>query len=173
MTDKDIVTGILNRKEDALIDLKNNYGRLLYGVINKILSSFCGVMDIEECFNDALMSIWENIDCYDETKGELRNFLISVAKFRALDYKRKISKQKINLELKDEIYKDTDDIQIDDEGFYKLIENLKEKDKVIFVKKYLLDESVEKIAKDINMAKDTVYKRLMRGREKIKEYIEN
>ncbi|MNI73532.1 RNA polymerase factor sigma-70 [compost metagenome] len=119
------------------------------------------------------MSIWENIDCYDETKGELRNFLISVAKFRALDYKRKISKQKINLELKDEIYRDQDNIQIDDEGFYKLIENLKEKDKVIFVKKYLLDESVDKIAKDINMEKDTVYKRLMRGREKIKEYIEN
>lgn len=71
------------------------------------------------------MSIWENIDCYDEAKGELRNFLISVAKFRALDYKRKISKQKISLELKDEFYKDPDNIQIDDEGFYKLYREFK------------------------------------------------
>lgn len=173
-----MVSGILNQREDALIEIKNTYGRLLYGVINKILSSSYEVLDIEECFNDVLMSIWGNIDCYDETKGELRNFLISVAKYRALDFKRKLSKRKISLELNEEIIEGTIEEttyvdEIDDDAFYSLIENLKEKDKIIFVKKYLLDESMDKISKDLDMTKEAIYKRLIRGRKKIKEIINN
>ncbi|MDD7795011.1 sigma-70 family RNA polymerase sigma factor [Clostridium sp. 'White wine YQ'] len=175
MTDRDIVLAILSHKEIALEELKIKYGRLLYGVINKIINPISYTMDIEECFNDVLLTIWKNIDCYDENKGQLRNFLISIAKYRALDYKRKISKTKIHLELNEEIIEQRegkeDATVLDDEAFYHLIENLNEKDKVIFVKKYLLDEPIEKISIELEMSKEAIYKRLIRGREKIKESI--
>jgi RNA polymerase sigma factor, sigma-70 family len=175
MTDKDIVLAILNHKEIALEELRVKYGRLLYGVINKTLNHLNYTMDIEECFNDVLLTIWNNIDCYDESKGQLRNFLISIARYRALDYKRRICKLKIHLELNEEIIDQREGkeeiTELDDESFYNLIESLNEKDKIIFVKKYLLDEPIEKISTELEMSKDSIYKRLIRGREKIKESI--
>ena len=51
------------------------------------------------------------------------------------------------------------------------MKSLKEEDKSIFIKKYLFEESVEKIANDLGLSKDVVYKRLSRGKEKIKNYL--
>ena len=53
-----------------------------------------------------------------------------------------------------------------------LLKNLKEEDKKIFIKKYLFEESVEKISNDLRLSKEVVYKRLSRGKEKIKIYYE-
>lgn len=176
MIDKEIINGILNENENALEELKNNYGRLIYGVINKILNNSMEVSEIDECFNDVLLCIWNNIDCYDEAKGKLCNFLISISKYRALDYKRKIQKDNRLIQLNENIIGnlievDNTQTQVNEESFYELIKGLKDRDKVIFVRRYLLDESIEKISLDLSLSKEMIYKRLSRGRDKIKEVI--
>lgn len=176
MIDKEMINGILNENENALEELKNNYGRLIYGVINKILNNSVEVSEIDECFNDVLLSIWNNIDCYDETKGKLCNFLISISKYRALDYKRKIQKNNRLIQLDENIIGnlievDNTQTQVNEESFYELIKVLKDRDKVIFVRRYLLDEPIEKISLDLGLSKEMIYKRLSRGRDKIKEVI--
>lgn len=176
MIDKEIINGILNENEDSLEELKNNYGKLIYGVINKILNTSVQVSEIDECFNDVLLCIWNNIDCYDEAKGKLCNFLISISKYRALDYKRKIQKNNKLIQLDENIIGnliEVDNIQtqINEESFYELIKVLKDKDKVIFVRRYLLDETIEKISLDLGLTKEALYKRLSRGKEKIKKII--
>ena len=136
MEDKEIVLGLINGEQFALDDLSRTYGKLIYGVINKILYNFSEINDVDECFNDVLITIWRNIDCYDSTKGSLRNFLISVAKYKAIDYKRKINKRGISLELNEEIvYTEfNESIEVDNEEFYMLLKTLKEEDKNIFIK---------------------------------------
>ena len=62
-------------------------------------------------------------------------------------------------------------IEIDNEEFYVLLDSLKEEDKNIFIKKYLFEESIDKISRDLGLSKDLVYKRLSRGRERIKSHI--
>ena len=173
MDDNEILLDLINGEEFALDNLSRTYGKLIYGVINKILCNYSEINDIDECFNDVLIAIWRNIDCYDSTKGSLRNFLISMAKYKAIDYKRKINKRGINLELKEEIIYDefNESIEIDNEEFYLLLDNLKEEDKNIFIKKYLFEESIDKISRDFGLSKDLVYKRLSRGRERIKSHI--
>ena len=173
MEDNEILLDLTNGEEFALDNLSTAYGKLIYGVINKVLCNYSEINDIDECFNDVLIAIWRNIDCYDSTKGSLRNFFISVAKYKAIDYKRKINKRGITLELKEEIiYTEfNDSIEIDNEEFYMLLKSLKEEDRNIFIKKYLFEESVEKISSDLGLSKDVVYKRLSRGREKIKNEI--
>ncbi|WP_326514809.1 sigma factor-like helix-turn-helix DNA-binding protein [Clostridium intestinale] len=52
------------------------------------------------------------------------------------------------------------------------MKELKEKDKEIFIRRYLLDESMEKISKDLNLSKEYIYNKLSRGRKKIKERLE-
>ena len=134
MEDNEIVLGLINGDEFALDDLSRAYGKLIYGVINKKLSNFSEINDVDECFNDVLITIWRNIDCYDREKGSLRNFLISVAKYKAIDYKRKINKRGINLELREEIiYTEfNESIEVDNEEFYMLLKSLKEEDKEIY-----------------------------------------
>jgi RNA polymerase sigma-70 factor, ECF subfamily len=175
LDDNEIVLGIINKDELALDELSKAYGKSIYGVINKVLCSYSEISDVDECFNDVLIALWRNIDCYDSTKGSLRNFLISVAKYKAIDYKRKINKRKINLELKEEIIDIgiNENMEVDNEEFYMLLESLKEEDKKIFIKRYLLDESIEKISGDLSLSKDLIYKRLSRGRDKIKNELIN
>ena len=173
MDDNEILLDLINGEEFALDNLSRTYGKLIYGVISKILFNYSEINDIDECFNDVLIAIWRNIDCYDSTKGSLRNFLISVAKYKAIDYKRKINKRGITLELKEEII-DTEineNIEVDNEEFYLLLDSLKDEDKNIFIKKYLFEESIDKISRDLGLSKDLVYKRLSRGRERIKSSI--
>ncbi len=173
MDDNEILLDLINGEEFALDNLSRTYGKLIYGVISKILFNYSEINDIDECFNDVLIAIWRNIDCYDSTKGSLRNFLISVAKYKAIDYKRKINKMVITLELKEEIIdaEVNENIEVDNEEFYLLLNSLKEEDKNIFIKKYLFEESIDKISRDLGLIKDLVYKRLSRGRDKIKSNI--
>ncbi len=175
MEDNEILLDLINGEQFALDNLSRAYGKLIYGVINKVLCNYSEINDVDECFNDVLIALWRNIDCYDNTKGSLKNFLISVAKYKAIDYKRKISKRKINLELKEEIVSIgiNENIEVDNEEFYMLLESLKEEDKKIFIKRYLLDESIEKISEELSLSKDLVYKRLSRGRDKIKNQLIN
>lgn len=175
MEDNEILLDLMNGEQFALDNLSRTYGKLIYGVINKVLCDYSEINDVDECFNDVLIALWRNIDCYDRTKGSLRNFLISVAKYKAIDYKRKINKRKINLELKEEIIDIgiNENMEVDNEEFYMLLESLKEEDKKIFIKRYLLDESIEKISGDLKLSKDLIYKRLSRGRDKIKNELIN
>lgn len=173
MEDNEIILDLIKGEQFALDNLSRTYGKLIYGVINKILYNSPESNDVDECFNDVLITLWRNIDCYDSTKGSLRNFLISVAKYKAIDYKRKISKRRIILDINEEIlYTEfNESIEVDNEEFYILLESLKEEDKNIFIKRYLFEESVEKISKDLGLSKEVVYKRLSRGKEKIKNYL--
>ena len=173
MEDSEIVLELINGDQLALDDLTRAYGKLIYGVINKILYNFSEANDVDDCFNEVLITVWRNIDCYDSQKGSLRNFLISIAKYKAIDYKRKINKRGITLELNEEIiYTELNEsIEIDNEEFYTLLKTLKEEDKSIFIKRYLFEDSVDKISKDLGLSKDVVYKRLSRGKEKIKNYL--
>lgn len=176
MEDNEIVQKIIEKDPKAIEDLINKYGKLIFGVINKILNSSNERWEIEECFNDILMTLWKNMHLYKSERGKLINFIISVAKFKAIDYKRKIQKKNNVIELKEEVLRKDEaqesfDIN-DEEGFYTLIKELKEKDKEIFIRRYLFDESMEKISKDLNLSKEYIYNKLSRGRKKIKERLE-
>ncbi|MDD7794997.1 sigma-70 family RNA polymerase sigma factor [Clostridium sp. 'White wine YQ'] len=177
MEDIDIVRGIMCGDQDAIKELNNRYGKILFGVLNKVLHEAYERNEIEECFNDLLMTIWNKIVFYREDKGSLLNFLVAVAKYKAIDYKRKLVKQSSQLELKEEIlleqeYQENGFNYEGDEGFYSLIRNLKEEEKQIFIKRYLFEEPIEKIAKDIGKSNDYIYQKLSRGRKKIKLELE-
>jgi RNA polymerase sigma factor (sigma-70 family) len=52
-----------------------------------------------------------------------------------------------------------------------LIKELNEEDKKIFIKRYLDEYSVQEIALEFGMTRDTVYSRLSRGRKKLKKML--
>lgn len=88
--DIEIVEGL--RKQDmlALHTAIDRYGDLIYKVVHSILDTAHSKVLVDECVDDILLIVWYNISSYDENRGKFRNWLISVAKFKAIDYKRKV-----------------------------------------------------------------------------------
>lgn len=173
MEDSFVVNQIRGRSTVSADAFIRKYGRLVYGVLNKILVTSYEKNEIEGVFYDVVMKIYNNIGAYDEEKGKFTNFVISVAKYTAIDELRKI-KKKQTLELKEEILKDVkceDEYNLvdDKEEFIELLKGLKDKDKDIFIRKYYLEQSAMQIAKDLKLTEDYVYTRLSRGRKKLRE----
>ncbi|PFN02001.1 RNA polymerase subunit sigma-70, partial [Bacillus thuringiensis] len=90
-------------------------------------------------------------------------------------YKRKSNKSYQLQEFQQEIYEDRKNVNLTKEerdyNFYVLIKELNEEDKKIFIKRYLDEYSVQEIALEFGMTRDTVYSRLSRGRKKLKKLL--
>jgi RNA polymerase sigma-70 factor (ECF subfamily) len=99
---------------------------------------------------------------------------MTIAKFKAIDYKRKLMKYSD--------YTDIDDLTLSSgeniENAFILkerrneilsaISNMKEPDKYIFLKRYFLNEDIETIAESLSLTKAAVDNRLSRGRKFLK-----
>ncbi|MED4446572.1 sigma-70 family RNA polymerase sigma factor [Bacillus thuringiensis] len=159
----------------ALHTAINRYGDLIYKVVHSILDTAQSKVLVDECVDDILLIVWYNISSYDENRGKFRNWLISVARFKAIDYKRKSNKSYQLQEFQQEIYEDRKNVNLTKEerdyNFYVLIKELNEEDKKIFIKRYLDEYSVQEIALEFGMTRDTVYSRLSRGRKKLKKLL--
>ena len=96
-------------------------------------------------------------------------WLISVAKFKAIDYKRKSNKVYQLQEFQQDIYVEGKNVNLKKEeldcNFFILIKELNEEDKKIFIKRYLDEYSVQEIALEFGMTRDTVYSRLSREKK--------
>ncbi|HFK1757689.1 TPA: sigma-70 family RNA polymerase sigma factor [Bacillus cereus] len=159
----------------ALHTAIDRYGDLIYKVVHSILDTAQSKVLVDECVDDILLIVWYNISSYDENRGKFRNWLISVARFKAIYYKRKSNKSYQLQEFQQEIYEDRKNVNLTKEerdyNFYVLIKELNEEDKKIFIKRYLDEYSVQEIALEFGMTRDTVYSRLSRGRKKLKKLL--
>ena len=128
----------------------------------------------DECINDVLIGIWNNIDTFDENKSEFKNWVAGIAKFKSIDYKRKYLK---GLE-----YENIDDLNISvSESTYEILENelsleveemlncLNEKDRDLFYKLYVEEIEVNKISEETGMKRDAIYNRVSRAKKKIRD----
>lgn len=75
------------QNEEALLYVIDVYGGLIKSVISKHL--FAMPDKIDECLDDVLLNIWENISSFDESRSTFKNWAAAVAKYRAVDYLRK------------------------------------------------------------------------------------
>lgn len=159
----------------ALNFVVDNYGSLVFKVVRSVLNSSFDSQYIEECINDIFLSVWDNIDSFDESKGVFKYWITAVAKYKAIDYKRKFFKQSTaecidGLALSDK--KNIESIIISKENREELlraINDMKDEDREIFIRRYFLYEGIESIAKTFGVERNLIDKRLSRGRKFLKE----
>ncbi|MGL4911144.1 MAG: sigma-70 family RNA polymerase sigma factor [Romboutsia sp.] len=170
MDDKLLIKYIRKKKEIGIEMLIDEYGDYITSIIRKYLGEFKSYE--EECVNDVLMAVWDNIKKYDGTKGTLRNWIGCISKYKAINYKKKYIREIQNCEIDDNTvsYIDTDlEIKELEEEVEDLLSNLGERDKNIFRKYYIDDISLEDIAKDENTNVNNLYNRISRGRKKLRD----
>ena len=182
MEDKLIIKNIKRKKECGLEMFIDKYAGFIRAVIRSKLYKFSSYED--ECFDDILLAIWNNVDRFDESKGSFKNWVVSVSKYKIIDYNRKqlknnslvssidmqnidekhLSDANANVErslLGDEVKKEIDD----------LLSNLSLRDKDLFIKHYLEEKPVTKISSEVGTKVDVIYNRLSRGRTKLRKIL--
>lgn len=169
MTDDDIYVLIKAKKEYGLSFLMDKYGGLLVYIV-KNRGAF-SEEDIAECVNDILFTIWKRINKFDKGKSSFKTWVIMVARNCAIDHLRKTSKHKKTVYIDDVGELSADDNEFNKMGYESLIELLQElppPDNEIFYRRFILGENVKEIARLLDLTVDNTYKRLSRGRKKLK-----
>jgi RNA polymerase sigma-70 factor (ECF subfamily) len=162
--------------QDAFSYLIDTYSKLLWVVAGGILGRIATTQDIEECVSDVFVHIWQNPQGFDPKKGSLKTFLAVVAKSKALDMYRKLSKNKI-VEL-DEAINSSDygllEYIVNKEmchELYTAIASLPEPNKEIVMRRYFFDEKPAKIAESISLPVKEVENRLYQSKAKLRKHL--
>ena len=171
LTDKELARLIVRKNENAFTELIKKYGGLIKSIVGFHLKDIS--MWRDDCVSDVLLSIWQNIDRFDAEKSTLKNWIGAIAKYRAINYKRKYYRELTDVELygdiadKNEVDADILRQEIEQETI-SLLSGLNEKDKEIFIRRYLMEQSVDDISEATHKKASWIYNRLSRGRKKLR-----
>ena len=171
MQDELIIKYIKKKKEVGMELLIDNYRGILTSVVRKHLGVLINYE--EECIDDVLLSIWDNIKSFDKNKNQFKNWICAIAKYKAIDYKRKYL-NKIEISSLDDqtSYVDKNLLNIEiQEALNETLNFLSPEDKEIFRRYYLDDENIADIANDKKLAISSVHSKLSRGRAKIRRIL--
>lgn len=170
-----LIEQLRRKNPKALEYVVDEYGGLLHSITASILGAYNDQGMIEECLDDVFMSIWNNILKFSGDIPKFKSWAAAVAKYKALDYRRKYNKNLLNEDIEECIIAAGDSVeeeiifQEDKKELMKVIDELPQPDKSIFIKKYFLEESSEEIAQQLSLTRGAVDNRLSRGRKKLKE----
>jgi len=172
-----MIQEISDGKQDAFLYMIETYSKLLWVVVSSILATVGTPQDIEECISDVYVHVWKNPKFYNPQKGSFKTFLAVVAKSKALDTYRKLSKSKI-IELTDAIGSSDDDL-IDyivekemHDKLYAAIETLTEPNKEIIIRRFFFDEKPRRIAEKTDIPIKEVENRLYQSKLKLRKTLE-
>jgi RNA polymerase sigma-70 factor (ECF subfamily) len=175
--ENNFISELRNKNEKALYFVIENYGWVIKSTVKKSLYNLIGHQ--EECINDILLAIWDNIDSFDEDKNSFKNWVAAISKYKSIDYQRKYLKN-----LKNENIENTElvspenllekvlekDVQ---NNLEKLLAPLKPEDKKIFLMVYLEEKDFDEISEELRISKSILYNRLSRGKKKLKNTIQD
>ena len=176
MKDDVIIEMLFERKEEALRDVEKEYRGFCHTVASNILSM---KEDREECINDMLLALWNNIP--PERPESLKSYIARIIRNLALKRSRdtNIWKRCANyLNAGDEFLEMIPDTQDLSEQFEAVrasnvinafLETLPEHECDVFVLRYYYGEEILAIAEDMEFTEGKVKSILFRTRKKLAE----
>ena len=174
MDEVELIDMIRSGNEKALTYIIETYSKLLWVIVGGILNNVGTSEDIEECISDTYMSLWHKPKAYDPRKGSLKTFLAIIAKRRALDKYRQLTKINI-IELDEAIALSDDDLfeyiakrDLYSE-LYDAIRLLGEPDKEILIRRYFFEEKPSTIANKTHIPVKEVNNRLYQSKLRLRK----
>lgn len=178
-----LIGQLKKKKEFALEQVMDIYMDPVYSLASTILRGYGQTVDIEECVQDVFIDAWNKISEYDPGRGKLKTWLLILCKYKALSYKRRLSRQNRVFKIED-LKRESQQIEASNveasflakEERQKIIEairSLPDLDRQIFLRIYILDESIEEVSKSLGLSRQAVDNRLWRGRKALRKYFKN
>lgn len=173
ISEETFINQLKMKNEKALDYILEQYGWIIKSTVNKHLYNLQNVKD--ECINDILMAVWYNINSFDENRGEFKNWLAGVSKYKCIDYKRKYLNNLLNenidnldISAEDTLLNEIANNEIS-EDLESMLNCLKTEDKELFLKLYVQEKDMNDICCETGMKRDIIYNRISRGKKKIKD----
>ncbi len=181
LPDEAIVTLYWNRDETAIEETDFKYKNYLFSVIRNLLAD---PMDCEECLNDTYLGAWNAIP---PTKpAVLKAFLTTVARRAAIKRYHKARKKTaipseltVSLSELEDFLSDGGEAEsdLDAAALGKVISeflySLDKRKRYIFMSRYYVAVSIEKIARELKVSRSTVNKELAAIRKSLKAKLES
>lgn len=136
---------------------------------------------MEECCSDVFISVWEKRERFNPLRGSLRTWVLILARYRALDYRRKLYRKQgkeisgLNTAF---IWMDDKAAGVDPEEYclqkeqrsviMSALATLPESDREILYRRYFLEEPVDQIALKMGITRGAADNRLWRARRALK-----
>ena len=178
MTDEKIIELFWARDEKAIAETERKYRDLMLYVVSNILAF---KEDREECVNDTLLSLWNNIP--PERPENLRAYLGTAARNHALNRSRDINAWKRGGNVKivgDEFLEGVEDGRDLAEQFEakraaeiinRTLETMRKDDRKIFVMRTFLNLSITEISRQTGFGESKVKMSLSRTRKKLADIL--
>lgn len=170
--DIDLMRRIADRDQQALLTLYEQYGTAVYSLAYRILGNSTLA---EEVAQDTFLKVWHQTTRWDSQKGKLKNWLLTIAQFTAIDRLRKEGRQPA---IHPEPIEDTDESLLtavnsprwqDGSVLRILVSQLPPQQAYLIELAFFQGMSHGEIADALNMPLGTVKTRLRAGLQKLRE----
>ena len=164
-----------------IIETDRKYGKYLLAIANNILHN---MPESEECLSDTYLNAWNAIP--PARPNVLKAFLITIMRRCAINRYHKITRKSVvpsemtvALSELDEFLADNDDIDeiLDAKRLGTVISDfirlLSERRRYIFLSRYYMAESIDRISSDLRLSRSTINKELAVIRSLLKEKLES
>jgi len=84
-TDGDLLVRLQKRDPQALAELYDRYGKMVYGLILRVVSD---TGTAEDLVQETFLRVWNRAQGFDSERGAVGPWLMAVARNRAIDYLR-------------------------------------------------------------------------------------
>ena len=176
LNDKKIISAIAARDERMLAFVVKKYSKLLWKIAASVLINAASVQDVEECVADVFIYLWQYPEKYDPDKAKLSSWLSIVARSKAVDSYRRITRKKeifIEEILVESLgYAENDAADEEKDKLRSCIDELDEKEKELIMRRYYYEQKPAEIAVALDMPKKQVENRLYYVRQKLRKMME-
>ena len=179
-SDEKIIDMYWERNPNAIQETDEKYGALLRNVAYNILSD---ALDCEECQNDTYFDVWNAIPSARPTAFSA--FIVQIMRRTAIDrYRKKSSKRRVpsqlTLSIEDLENSICNSLSIEEAYEAKeigkmvndYVASLNDRQRYIFIDRYYMAESVEKIASDLAIPVKTAYLEIGKIKKGLRKYLE-
>lgn len=176
MNDIIAITGIRNRDERIIDKVIVKYSKLLWPIVSAVLKNAGTEQDVEECIADVFIDLWENPDKYDAERGTLKSWLCMVARCKAIDRYRTLSRHStVPLEGAMMVGRmGMQDALLQEETKRELaaaVNALTDVERDILIRRYYYDQKPREIAKALDLPIKQVENHLYRSKQKLRKAI--
>ena len=175
LSDKKIISAIAAQDERILAYVVQKYSKLLWKIAASILINAASVQDVEECVADVFIYLWQYPEKYNPDKAKLSSWLSVVARSKAVDRYRQISrKREIPME---EIvaeslgYSEITAVEEDDK-LQSCMDELNAKERELIIRRYYYEQKPAEIAVALDIPKKQVENKLYYVRQKLRKMME-
>lgn len=176
MNDEKTIQAIQSGDEQAIDNVITKYSKLLWSIASAVLKNAASAQDIEECVADVFIYLWQHPEKYDAGRGRLKVWLSILARTRAVDRYRTLSKEHAlpldeallagQIDAIDGILAENQKCVLQD-----ALSALEALDHEILLRRYYYDQKPREIALALDMPVKHVENHLYRTKRKLRQMI--